>query len=256
RARTNRRPDIVLFVNGLPLVILELKNAADETATLELAFNQLNTYKHDIPSLMGYTGLSVISDGPAARIGTLTGGFEWFKAWRTVDGATLAPHRTQLETVIKGVCAPHVLLDLIRHFTVFDTSGPTLIKKIASYHQYHAVNKAVQKTIEATAAGGDRRVGVIWHTQGSGKSLSMLFYAGKIVQQPALQNPTLILLADRNALDDQLYGTFAAGQALLRQTPQQAESRDALRDLLRVASGGVAFTTIQKFGPESGTLTQ
>lgn len=256
RARTNRRPDVVLFINGLPLVVFELKNAADEYATLEKAMKQFDTYKNDVPSLMAYNGLLIISDGLDARLGTLTGGWEWFKAWRTVDGDALDPHKTQLETLIKGVCAPHILLDLLRHFVVFDASGKTPVKKVASYHQYHAVNKAVQKTLDATGADGSQKVGVVWHTQGSGKSLSMLFYAGKIIAQPALQNPTVIVLTDRNDLDDQLYATFSAGSGLLRQDPSQAENREDLRQKLRVASGGVIFTTIQKFGPDSDSPTQ
>ena len=251
RAKTNRRPDVVLFVNGLPLALFELKNAADEDATIHTAFNQFQTYLNDIPSLFTYNALLVVSDGIEARLGTLTSGWEWFKPWRTVDGETVdPPGQTQLETLIKGVFAPQRLLDLIRSFIAFEVDGATLTKKVAAYHQYHAVNKAVAKTVEATRLEGDRRVGVVWHTQGSGKSLSMLFYAGKIIQHPALENPTLILLTDRNDLDDQLFDVFAGGQELLRQTPQQAENRSHLKDLLQVASGGVVFTTIQKFLPE------
>ena len=251
RAQTNRRPDVLLFVNGLPLALFELKNAADEHATIHGAFNQLQTYLHDIPSLFTYNALLVVSDGVEARLGTLTGGWEWFKPWRTVDGAVIdPPGQTQLETLIKGVFAPERLLDLIRYFVVFETDGAAITKKVAAYHQYHAVNKAVDHTVAATRIEGDRRVGVIWHTQGSGKSLSMLFYAGKIIQHPALANPTLVVLTDRNDLDDQLFDVFAGGQELLRQTPQQAASRADLKDLLQVASGGVVFTTIQKFMPE------
>jgi type I restriction enzyme R subunit len=249
-AKTNRRPDVILFVNGLPLAVLELKNAADEQATIRRAYNQLQTYLDDIGSLFTFNGLLVISDGIEARLGTLTSGWEWFKPWRTVDGSRLDPHATQLETLIKGVFAPQRLLDLLRYFVVFEQDEGRLIKKVAAYHQYHAVNKAVDSTIDATDAGGDQRVGVIWHTQGSGKSLSMLFYAGKIIQHPAMENPTLVILTDRNDLDDQLFGVFAAGQELLRQEPVQAQSRDHIQELLRVASGGVVFTTIQKFGPE------
>jgi type I restriction enzyme R subunit len=256
RARTERRPDIALFVNGLPLVVIELKNPADEKATIEMALSQLDTYKQDIPSFMAYTALSVISDGLDARLGTLTGGWEWFKAWRTVDGQRLDPYPTQLQTLIEGVLSPHVLLDLIHHFVVFEQSGSQPVKKVASYHQYHAVNKAVHKTLEAVREGGTQKVGVIWHTQGSGKSLSMLFYAGKIIRQAVLQNPTVVMLTDRNDLDDQLFATFSAGAGLLRQTPTQAESRDDLREKLRVASGGVVFTTLQKFGPDPETNLQ
>ncbi|MEZ4672261.1 MAG: type I restriction endonuclease subunit R [Anaerolineae bacterium] len=250
RAKTNRRPDVMLFINGLPLVVIELKNAADEKATVRMAFNQLQTYKNDISTLFTYSGLLVISDGVEARLGTLTAGWEWFKPWRTVDGQRLDPHSTQLETLIKGVFAPERLLDILRYFVVFEQDDSKLIKKVAAYHQYYAVNRAVEKTVEASSAAGDQRVGVVWHTQGSGKSLSMLFYAGKVIQHAAMENPTLVILTDRNDLDDQLYGVFAAGQGLLRQEPVQATSRDHLRDVLQVASGGVIFTTIQKFQPE------
>lgn len=251
RAKTNRRPDIVLFINGLPLAIFELKNAADEDATIHTAFNQLQTYQTDIPSLFTYNALLVVSDGVEARLGTLTSGWEWFKPWRTVDGEVVdPPGQTQLETLLKGVFSPERLLDIVRAFIVFEVEGATITKKVAAYHQYHAVNKAVAKTIEATRLAGDRRVGVVWHTQGSGKSLSMLFYAGKIIQHPVLENPTLVMLTDRNDLDDQLFDIFAGGQELLRQTPQQAENRSHLKQLLQVASGGVVFTTIQKFLPE------
>ena len=251
RAKTNRRPDVVVFVNGLPLALFELKNAADPDATIEDAFNQFQTYKADIPSLFTYNALLVIADGIEARIGTLTAGWEWFKPWRTVDGAVVdPPGQTQLETLIKGVFAPERLLDLIRYFVVFEIDGAAIAKKIAAYHQYHAVNKAIAETLKATQLDGDQRVGVVWHTQGSGKSLSMLFYAGKIIQHPALANPTLVILTDRNDLDDQLFDVFAGGQELLRQTPQQAEDRAHLKELLQVASGGVVFTTIQKFMPE------
>ncbi len=250
-ARTNRRPDVVLFVNGLLLAVIELKNPADETATIRKAYNQLQTYKDDIPALFTTNEILVIADGPEARLGTLTAGWEWFKLWRTIAGDTLAPpDQLQLEVLIKGVFEPNRFLDLIRFFTVFEVDGDTINKKLAAYHQYHAVNKAIEKTVEAASPDGDQKVGVVWHTQGSGKSLSMLFYAGKIIQHPALENPTLVVLTDRNDLDEQLFDTFAAGQELLRQEPKQAQSRDNLKDLLQVASGGVVFTTIQKFRPE------
>lgn len=250
-ARTNRRPDIVLFANGLPLGVIELKNPADEEATLEKAYNQLQTYKADSPNLMAFNEALVISDGSEARLGTLTAGMEWFKQWRAWEDGTIAePGRLQLEVLIKGAFAPYRFLDLLRYFTVFQANGAQLVKKTAAYHQYHAVNTAVDATVRAASPGGDRKVGVVWHTQGSGKSLSMLFYAGKVIQQPAMANPTLIVLTDRNDLDDQLFGTFAAGQDLLRQEPVQAQSREHLQSLLQVASGGVIFTTIQKFRPE------
>jgi len=255
RARTNRRPDVIMFVNGLPLAVIELKNAADENATVRKAWQQLQTYYDDIPSLFIYNALLAISDGLDTRLGVLGAGWEHFKPWRTVDGERLDPHPTGLETLIRGVFAPHALLDLIQSFIVFEADESRLVKKVAAYHQYHAVNKAVERTIEATGAQGEGRVGVVWHTQGSGKSLSMLFYAGKVIAHPALENPTLVVLTDRNDLDDQLFGTFAAGSELLRQTPVQADNREALRDLLRVASGGVVFTTIQKFTPDEAQMT-
>jgi type I restriction enzyme R subunit len=249
--RTNRRPDVVVFVNGLPLAVIELKNPADESATITRAYNQLQTYKDDIPSLFTYNEGLVIADGPEARLGTLTAGLEWFKTWRTIDGETLArDDELQLEVLIKGVFDKHCFLDLVRYFTVFEVDGPRITKKMAAYHQYHAVNKAVASTVEATQPDEEGKIGVVWHTQGSGKSLSMLFYAGKVIQHPVMQNPTLIILTDRNDLDDQLFGTFAGGQELLRQEPVQADSRDNLKELLQVASGGVVFTTIQKFRPE------
>jgi type I restriction enzyme, R subunit len=251
RAKTNRRPDIVLFVNGLPLVVIELKNPADEKATIHAAYNQLQTYKDDIASLFTFNGLIAISDGTLARLGSLTAGWEWFKPWRTVDGVTLDPHPTELETLVRGVFAPEHLLDIIRYFVVFE-GDRTPKKKVAAYHQYHAVNRAVERTVSTVHADGDQKIGVVWHTQGSGKSLSMLFYAGKVTQRPEMQNPTLIILTDRNDLDDQLFGVFAGGRDLLYQDPVQATSRDHLRDLLAVASGGVVFTTIQKFEPPEG----
>jgi len=247
----NRRPDIVVFVNGLPLGVIELKDATDEQATVRRAFNQLQTYKREIPSLFAFNEALVISDGLEARIGTLTADWEWFMPWRTVEGEDIAPRGVlELEVLIEGVFEKRRFLDLVQSFIVFEVDGPSISKKLAGYHQFHAVNKAVAATIDAASPVGDRRAGVVWHTQGSGKSLSMAFYAGKIVQHPAMANPTLVILTDRNDLDDQLFGTFAACQELLRQTPEQAESRDHLRDLLRVASGGVIFTTIQKFLPD------
>jgi type I restriction enzyme, R subunit len=249
--KTHRRPDIILFANGLPLALIELKNPRDEEATLERAFNQVQTYKEELPGLMRFNEGLVISDGMQARLGTLTGGWEWFKQWRTIDGDGLAPAgRPELEVLLKGAFAPHRFLDRLRYFTVFEEDGAQIAKKTAAYHQYHAVNTAVDETVRAAAYNGDQKVGIVWHTQGSGKSLTMLFYAGKVIQQPELANPTLIVLTDRNDLDDQLFGTFAGGQALLRQNPVQANSRDHLQSLLQVASGGVVFTTIQKFRPE------
>jgi type I restriction enzyme R subunit len=249
----NRRPDIIIFLNGLPLAVIELKNAANENTTIVSAYNQLQAYKKEIPSLFRANALLVVSDGIEARAGSLTANRERYAPWRTIDGVSIAPKgAAELETLMKGVFAPHVLLDMIRNFVVFEVDSGKVIKKIAAYHQYHAVNKAVECTVQAASPSGDKRAGVIWHTQGSGKSLSMAFYAGKIIQAPAMENPTLIVLTDRNDLDDQLYGTFSMCKDLLRQTPVQARDRKHLQELLAVASGGVIFTTIQKFAPEKG----
>jgi type I restriction enzyme R subunit len=247
----NRRPDDVVFINGIPLAVLELKNIADEQATIRKAFDQFQTYKAQIPSLFHSNALLVISDGHQAKLGTITSDWERFMTWRTITGKELvSPGSLQLETMLKGVFDKHRLLDLIRNFVVFEDDGEKVVKKLAGYHQFHAVNKALATTVEASRATGDRRAGVIWHTQGSGKSLSMVFYAGKIVQHPAMENPTIVMLTDRNDLDDQLFDTFSFCKELLRQIPVQAESREHLRELLNVASGGVVFTTIQKFFPD------
>ena len=244
----HRRPDVVLFVNGLPLGVIELKNPADERATVRHAYNQLQTYRREIPSLFAYNEICVIGDGLDARVGTLTSEFERFMRWRTLDGEALAPASVpQAEVLVRGLLAPARLVDVLTGFVVFE-EGDQTDKKLAAYHQYHATGKAVRRTLEASAERGDRRGGVVWHTQGSGKSLTMVFYAGKVIQ--ALDNPTLVVLTDRNDLDDQLFGTFTRCRALLRQTPVQSESREHLRELLRVAAGGVVFTTIQKFFPD------
>ena len=264
----NKRPDVILFINGLPLVVIELKNPADENATVQSAFRQIETYKQMIPSLFTYNSIIVISDGLEAKAGSLSAGFSRFLAWRTADGKDEASKLIgQLEVMIKGMLNKATLLDLIRSFTVFEklksedskTGIITIntVKKIAAYHQYYAVNKAVESTVRATGYNGDsskadRKAGVVWHTQGSGKSLSMVFYTGKIVQQ--LGNPTIVVITDRNDLDDQLFGTFSGSKQLLRQTPIQAENRDMIGELLKVESGGVIFTTIQKFQPESGNV--
>ena len=249
----NRRPDVVVFVNGLPLVVIELKNPVDENATIDDAYNQLQTYKDEIPSLFRTNGLLITSDGLLARVGSLTANSERFMAWRTVDGENIAPKGVpELETLINGVFDQTRLLSLLRGFMVFENTGSDLIKKIAGYHQFHAVHKAVQCTIDATGDSGDNRVGVIWHTQGSGKSLLMAFYAGEVIAHPQMSNPTLIVLTDRNDLDDQLFATFAGCKDLIRQTPVQASDREHLQKLLSVPSGGVIFTTIQKFAPEQG----
>lgn len=279
--QANKRPDVILFVNGLPLVVIELKNPADENATLGTAFNQLQTYKQAIPSLFTYNGLLVISDGLEAKAGTISAGMSRFMAWKTEDGKHEASHTIdQLQTLIKGMLNKQTLLDLIRHFIVFE--GTThedpktgiitkqTVKKAAAYHQYYAVNKAVESAMRASgfrtqkmineasiAAGspvdyglpttetqpqGDRKGGVVWHTQGSGKSLSMVFFTGKIVLM--MNNPTIVVITDRNDLDDQLFDTFSASIQLLRQAPVQAESREELKKLLSVTSGGVVFTTM------------
>src|SRR5579883_1743973 len=251
--RRNRRPDVIVFVNGLPLAVVELKNLADENATIRDAFNQLQTYKNDIPSLFPYNELLVISDGIEARLGTLTAGWERFMPWRTIEGDKVSPAGSlQMEVLLRGVFEKKRFLDLVRSFIVFEDNGKKTEKKVAGYHQFHAVNKAVERTLDAASVEGDRRAGVVWHTQGSGKSLTMAFYAGKIIQHPAMSNPTLVVLTDRNDLDDQLFGTFSSCKDLLRQTPEQAESREHLQQLLGRSSGGVIFTTIQKFLPPSG----
>jgi len=270
-----RRPDAVAFVNGVPLAVLELKNAATESATIWAAFQQLQTYKSEIPSLFASNAVLVASDGVEARVGTLSAGREWFKPWRTIAGEKLADaHLPEVQVVIEGVFDQRRFLDLVRDFLVFEDDGSgRLVKKMAGYHQFHAVRVAVAETLRAAervgmpervreepgrygaspgpgGQTGDRRVGVVWHTQGSGKSLTMAFYAGRIIREPAMQNPTVVVLTDRNDLDDQLFGTFARCQDLLRQPPVQATNRAHLRELLSVSAGGVVFTTIQKFFPE------
>lgn len=248
----NKRPDIIVFVNGLPLVVIELKNATNEDVDITDAYNQLQTYKQAIPTLFRYNAFLIASDGVNARVGSLTANEERFMKWRTVDGETLAsPAEPQLEVMIKGVLEPSRLLDVVQNFILFQTDGVDTFKILAAYHQYHAVNKAVEKAKIATAQDGDHKIGVVWHTQGSGKSLSMVFYAGKLIK--AMNNPTLVVLTDRNDLDDQLYKTFSMSKDILRQTPSQAESRDSLRKLLGVESGGIVFTTLQKFAPDEET---
>ena len=274
----HRRPDIVVSVNGLPLGLIELKSAVDEDATIWSAYAQLQTYKAEIPSLLNYNAALVVSDGLQARIGSLTANQEWFKVWRTIDGqGDAAPGSLELETLIRGVFERRRFLDLLQHFIVFeeDPDSGELHKIIAGYHQFHAVNAAVEETVRASGmtesgsvlredagaywAGrmhggkpGDRRAGVVWHTQGSGKSFSMLFFAARVVRHPAMQNPTLVVLTDRNDLDDQLFGQFQRCADILGQTPMQADGREHLRELLNRASGGVVFTTIHKFMPEKG----
>ena len=249
----NRRPDVVLFVNGLPVVVIELKNPGDLNATLDGAFNQLQTYKAEIPSLFRTNAVLVTSDGLKARLGSLTASLERFMPWRTVDGSAVAPKGApELGTLLDGVFEKTRFLTLMRDFTVFGDTGSGLVKIVAGYHQFHAVRHAVQSTIAAASPEGDRRIGVIWHTQGSGKSLLMAFYAGQIVAHAAMENPTVVVITDRNDLDDQLFGTFSMCRDLLRQTPQQADSREDLQKVLTRPSGGVVFATIQKFSPERG----
>jgi type I restriction enzyme R subunit len=252
-----KRPDIVLFINGLPLVVMELKNPTEEDVNIMSAYNQLQTYKEIIPSLFTYNEILIISDGMEARAGSLTSGFDRFLAWKSVDGETISK-TNQLETIIKGLLNKETIIDFIKNFVVFqkskyeDKTGQISItsdKKIAAYHQYYAVNKAIKTTKEAISEN-TKKAGVIWHTQGSGKSLTMVYYTGKIVQH--LNNPTIVVLTDRNDLDDQLFETFSQSQQLLRQQPKKAENRDMLKQLLKVNSGGIVFTTIQKFLPEEG----
>ncbi|MCR4310366.1 MAG: type I restriction endonuclease subunit R [Deltaproteobacteria bacterium] len=268
-----RRPDVVIFVNGLPLAVIELKNPADENATVWSAFHQLQTYQAQVQSLFSTNAALVVSDGVQARIGTLGAGKEWFKPWRTITGREDAPAKlTQLKVLLEGVFEKRRFLYLLRHFIVFeDLGGGKLVKKMAGYHQFHAVNAAVEETLRASIPAvdvlreleghyesglrpggdpGDRRVGVVWHTQGSGKSLTMAFYAGRMILHPGMANPTIVVLTDRNDLDDQLFGIFARCRDLLRQPPVQAADRADLRKKLTVTSGGVVFTTIQKFFPE------
>ncbi|MBX3408116.1 MAG: type I restriction endonuclease subunit R [Phycisphaeraceae bacterium] len=248
----NRRPDVVIFVNGLPLAVIELKNAADKHATIWSAFNQLQTYKAQVPRLFAYNEAMIISDGMEARVGSLTADRERFMPWRTTEGETLASRSlTELDVLLTGVFEKQRFLRYLRHAIVFEDEGAgKVIKKMAGYHQFHAVNRAIEATVRASAAQGDRRAGVVWHTQGSGKSLTMAFYAGEVIAHPAMENPTIVVLTDRNDLDNQLYGVFGRCQELLRQPPEQAMDRADLRARLMRASGGVVFTTIQKFMPE------
>ena len=257
----NKRPDILLFVNGIPLVLIELKNAADESATVRRAFDQIQTYKAVIPCLFTFNAFCVISDGMECRAGSISADFSRYMAWKSADGSTeVSRFAPQLETLVKGMLNPATLLDLVRNFIVFEKSkkedpetGITqveTVKKLAAYHQYYAVNKAVENTLKAASTDGNRKGGVVWHTQGSGKSISMVFYTGKLVL--SLNNPTVVVITDRNDLDDQLFDTFASSKQLLRQEPVQARDREHLKDLLKVASGGIVFTTIQKFLPDEG----
>jgi type I restriction enzyme R subunit len=251
--RNSRRPDLVLFVNGLPLAVVELKNAATETATIADAFHQLQTYRDQIPTLFRTNVALITSDGMEARIGSLTADAERFMPWRTETGEDFAPRGTpELETLLRGVFNREHFLALIRDFVVFGDKGEGPFKIIAGYHQFFGARKAITETVNASRPEGDRKIGVIWHTQGSGKSYLMAFFAGLVVKARELENPTVVVLTDRNDLDDQLYATFSLCKDLIRQPPQQAEGRDDLKRLLERNSGGVIFTTVQKFSPESG----
>lgn len=258
----NKRPDLLLFVNGLPLVVIELKNAASEKAGIRSAYQQLQTYKAIIPGLFVYNAICIITDGLECRAGSLSADLSRYMTWKTADGIKEASRfRPELEVLLMGMLQPATLMDLVRNFIVFEKSKKEdsvtgliqiqTIKKLAAYHQYHAVNKAVQSTINASGQNGDKRGGVVWHTQGSGKSLSMVFYSGKLITSPQMQNPTIVVITDRNDLDGQLFDTFAASVQLLRQEPIQAVNREHLKELLKVASGGIVFSTIQKFLPEN-----
>lgn len=258
----NKRPDVLLFVNGLPLVVIELKNAASENADIKSAYQQIQTYKAIIPSLFTYNAICILSDGLECKAGSVSADLSRYMTWKTADGIKEASRfKPQLETLLKGMLQPATLLDLVRNFIVFEKLKKEdaktgliqiqTVKKLAAYHQFFAVNKAVQSTVNASGENGDKRGGVVWHTQGSGKSLSMVFYSGKLITSPEMKNPTIVVITDRNDLDDQLFDTFASSVQLLRQEPVQAENREHLKELLKVASGGIVFTTIQKFLPEN-----
>lgn len=248
----NRRPDVLIFVNGIPLGLLELKNLADEHATLKNAWNQIQTYRSDIPAIFTPNAVTVISDGTSAAMSSFSGGFEHYAPWKTIDGRDVVSGVPALEVLIKGVFEPKRFLDIVRNFIVFSDEPVGLIKRVAKYHQYWAVNAAVESTVEASGPSGDRRGGVVWHTQGSGKSIEMLLYAAKIMRDARMNNPTLVFLTDRNDLDDQLFGEVFAPAEVLPEKPVQADSISDLRVLLRRASGGIIFTTLQKFRPEEG----
>jgi type I restriction enzyme R subunit len=250
-SKYTRRPDIILFINGLPLVLLELKNPADENADIWKAYDQIDTYKEQIPDVFQYNEVLVISDGTEARMGSLSADTERFMAWRTIDGMTLDPlgQFNELETLVRGVLAPAYLLDFLRFFVLFEDDG-TLIKKIAGYHQFHAVRAAITQVIEASQPGGSHKGGVVWHTQGSGKSITMTCFAARVMREVAMENPTIVVITDRNDLDGQLFGVFSLSQDLLREQPVQGETRQDLRaKLANRPSGGIVFATIQKFMP-------
>ena len=249
--RHTRRPDIILFVNGLPLVLLELKNPADQHADVWKAFEQIETYKEQIADVFQYNEVLVIADGSDALLGSLSADRERYMAWRTIDGVAIDPlgQFGGLETLVRGVLAPAYLLDYLRFFVLFEDDG-RLIKKIAGYHQFHAVRSAIAQVIAASRPGGTHKGGVVWHTQGSGKSITMTCFAARVMQEPLLENPTIVVITDRNDLDGQLFGVFSLAQDLLRERPTQATTRQQLRTLLgNRPSGGIVFATIQKFMP-------
>ncbi|AKA47891.1 DEAD/DEAH box helicase [uncultured archaeon] len=253
--KQERRPDVVVFINGIPIAIMELKNPANENATMEDAFNQIQTYKNDIPTIFHYNEIVVISDGIDAKIGAITSDWQRFMPWRSVQGKSNVPvGKPDLNTVVHDVFSKDRILDIIVNFILFEVDKSNISKKIAGYHQYNAVNATVNNTLNAISENGDRKIGVVWHTQGSGKSITMIFYAGKIIQHPALENPTIVVMTDRNDLDNQLFDGFSRCHEVLRQTPVQAETRKNLRELLKVASGGIIFTTIQKFVPDTDDM--
>lgn len=254
----NRRPDVLVFVNGLPLGLIELKNLASEAATLKKAYTKIQNYRSDIPAVFTANAVTVISDGASAAMSSFSAGFEHYAPWKTIEGREVITDRPALEVLIKGVFDQRRFLDIVRNFIVFsdetitDSKGQrsrALIKRVAKYHQYWAVNAAVESTVMAASPDGDRRGGVVWHTQGSGKSLEMVFYAAKIMCDPRMANPTLVFITDRNDLDDQLFGEVFAPATILPEKPEQADTRAELRTLLRRNSGGIIFTTLQKFRP-------
>lgn len=246
----NRRPDLIVFINGLPIGLIELKNPTDEKTSLESAYKQIETYKTEIQNLLCYNEIIILSDGTFASAGTLTSTREWYLPWKTVNGKQIT-NISQIEVLVKGMFQKEKILDLIKYFITFSTSRKKTIKLIAGYHQYDATNEAVTKTL--SAINKSKKIGIVWHTQGSGKSLTLAFYTGKLQQQEKLNNPTIVILTDRNDLDDQLFNTFS-GIECLREKPVQATSKEKLKELLRRASGGIIFTTIQKFGTEEGKL--
>jgi type I restriction enzyme R subunit len=262
RGESEKRLDVVLFINGLPLVVVELKNATDEKATVERAYNQIQTYKEAVPRIFDYNSVCIISDGIDAGASSLSAPLSRFLTWKAEEEPSYI--KTELQTMTEHMLNKDTLVKLVRYCTVFEKEevkdsktgiiSQITVKKLAAYHQYYAVQKAIAQTLRATDTDGDRKIGVVWHTQGSGKSLTMVFYTGQMVTHPQMENPTVVVLTDRNDLDDQLYGVFGNCISLLRQKPVQATSREHLKELLNVSGGGVVFTTIQKFAPAEGNI--